>query len=229
MGRSFDKARLSRKLYRLRNKEPRFAFFVDLLSRVGEWALVGGAVRDWGLGRKARDLDVVVNGDADSLADMIERFSPMRNSYGGYRVAIAGWDIDVWALESTWAFSTGRFARTDFEAFAQSTFFNVDSGVYLWERDSLVECGLLDGLRERVLEVSFPYNPRLDMCAARALRLRERYQLRMGPRILSLVSDQRDVLSASDELGAWQVRRYGRRHVAPQGLSRPVLPFLERQ
>ncbi len=65
--------------------------------------LVGGSVRDLGLGLSSPDLDVVVGGDAALVAGQVARATErpwfaLSERHGAYRVVGSGWHVDVAAL-----------------------------------------------------------------------------------------------------------------------------------
>ena len=83
----------------------------EQLTALGSVYLFGGAIRDialHGIRHFYADLDFVVDCSAAKLDKLIHQISAkdkiIRNKFGGYRILCDKWWLDVWALESTWAF-----------------------------------------------------------------------------------------------------------------------------
>src|SRR5687767_661739 len=89
---------------RLRARNSGIDQFISSLAEVGRPSMVGGLVRDAVLGRRPRDLDIVVECSEGALQQLMGLYPHRRNSFGGYKVEIAGLELDVWTVKSTWAF-----------------------------------------------------------------------------------------------------------------------------
>ena len=73
--------------------------------------LFGGMLRDLSLvgnvGFKS-DIDLVIDTEEDESLDyLLKTYSAKRNKFGGYRLCLSKWKVDIWMLKSTWAFREG--------------------------------------------------------------------------------------------------------------------------
>lgn len=95
-----------RRYVRLLRKYDGLAHFLASLTRAGEPFLFGGAARDVAFsGRNAvNDLDIFVSGilREEMLCEL--GYSYKRTNFGGYRLVIDGFDVDVWELQRSHAF-----------------------------------------------------------------------------------------------------------------------------
>ena len=82
--------------------------FLDFLSDSlpdGDAYLFGGVLRDLALlgGRGFNsDIDVVVEGDWTSFKKYLDHLGAYRNKFGGYRLDVASWKVDIWSARETW-------------------------------------------------------------------------------------------------------------------------------
>src|SRR5574338_91936 len=79
------------------------ALFFEELTSLGPSMVLGGAVRDWTLGKSPRDIDVVVDCPASNLEWLEDKYKAERNRFKGYYLTVGGIEFDVWALDTTWA------------------------------------------------------------------------------------------------------------------------------
>ena len=77
---------------------PRLLVVLDAVRRIGRPLLVGGCVRDWLLGREAKDFDVeVYDVSAEALAALLAQFGstdPVGRSFGVIKLRVDGVDYD---------------------------------------------------------------------------------------------------------------------------------------
>ena len=77
---------------------------VRVLSKGGEVLVFGGLLRDialYGGDSFNSDIDLVVDCSPAMLFDFFEKAAPSakKNHFGGYRVKVGGWSIDVWPIK----------------------------------------------------------------------------------------------------------------------------------
>jgi poly(A) polymerase len=157
--------------------------------------LVGGAVRDWLLGRRPRDLDFVVPhpaAEAQALADRLGERSFLWDPERSYwRVVAPGWTVDVAPLRGSLA---EELARRDYtvNALALSA-----RGALLGSPLALADLASfrlrLQG-RERLIE-----DP---LRALRGPRLAVELRFRLEPQTLKLLSEE--LLTFKAHLPAWE-------------------------
>jgi hypothetical protein len=95
-----------RRYVRLLKKDDNVSRFLKSIGKNGEPFLFGGAVRDVAFSgkRAVNDLDIFVSGWI-SEESLVETGSQVRKTnFGGYRLSVGQYDVDVWELERSRAF-----------------------------------------------------------------------------------------------------------------------------
>ncbi len=148
-------------------------FLLDALPH-GELYLFGGILRDLALlGRRGfnSDVDLVVEGDWMHCAKYLQSLGAHRNKFGGFRLLVAGWPVDIWNAEETWAIREGIVDYKGIISLTETTVLNWDGILMNWRNQSFV-CSpqYLEDLRERVLDVILTQNPNPLGTAVRVFR-----------------------------------------------------------
>jgi hypothetical protein len=155
--------------------------FTQRAKTYGELAVVGGLVRDLWLGgvRKFRsDVDFVIHPRSLAKFDaMMAEEGATLNRFGGYRLSLERWKIDIWPLQRTWAAMAGHRRVESFEDLLGVTFFNWDAAVYsLTEGKLLTPRRYFHNLGARTLSINLEPNPNPLGNAVRALRYAHRWR-----------------------------------------------------
>lgn len=140
--------------------------FLNFLSDVvpdGDVYLFGGILRDVALfGRRGftSDIDLVVEGDWDHCVKYLASLGAHRNKFGGFRLELAGWPVDIWNATDTWAIRQGFVTYKSIASLTETTVLNWDAILMNWRTGAFV-CreGYLEDLRERTLDVVLVANP----------------------------------------------------------------------
>lgn len=137
-------------------------FFTDVLPD-GDVYLFGGVLRDVAFfGRRgfASDIDLVVEGDWHHGIKYLASLGAERNKFGGYRLQLAGWPVDVWHATDTWAIREGFVPYRSIASLTETTVLNWDAILMNWRTRAFV-CreGYLNDLRKRILDVVLIPNP----------------------------------------------------------------------
>lgn len=140
-----------------------------------ETVIFGGMLRDFALGNArefSSDIDLVSLASKGDIAKAVERFSPLRNKFGGYRFAVNRQVYDIWAFDETWAFREGLVKGTDLQDILKTTFFNVDASAYSITRDCCyISPVMQSSIEAKVLDINLAENPSPDKMVRRAIRL----------------------------------------------------------
>ncbi len=156
-------------------------------------AIVGGMVRDFARVGKTgfvSDVDLVIDAPAAEVADMAYEARAKGNAFGGFSISEPGWNLDFWALETTWAVREGHVRASSLQDFTRSTFFDYDAIIYDVRRRSIVcDDGYLEGLNRRVMEVNLLPNPTMIGNLFRAVRRILLWELSAGPRLTRFIVD----------------------------------------
>jgi hypothetical protein len=168
----------------LASRNPELYCLLEKLIQLGRVAVVGGAPRDWSLGRVPRDIDIVVDVAPHLLRQQLVGLTATATGMGGNRLRVGETCVDVWALSSTWAFvATCDPFPIAMESLPRTGFLNLDSIAVELHSWRVHEHGLLAGLRDRVVDVNFEPNPRPIVCVARAIAMAHRYDLCVSPNV----------------------------------------------
>jgi|KBSMisStandDraft_5_1062788.scaffolds.fasta_scaffold356759_2 hypothetical protein len=148
-------------------------FMSDALPK-GDIYLFGGVLRDLALlGRRGfnSDIDLVVEGDWNHCIPYLQSLEARRNKFGGYRLNIGGWPIDIWNARETWAIAQGLVAYSGIASLTQTTVLNWDAILMNWRtRTFIYRDGYLSELRSRLLDIVLEQNPNPLGMAVRVFR-----------------------------------------------------------
>jgi hypothetical protein len=153
------------------------ATFLDFLSDAvpaGDVFLFGGLLRDLALlgGRGFNsDVDVVIEGDWEFACAYIESIGASKNKFGGYRLQIADWPIDVWNAEETWAIKNKVVEYKGISSLTKTTVLNWDAILMNWRTKAFVfPKTYFDALHLGVLDIVLEQNPNPIGMATRVFR-----------------------------------------------------------
>jgi hypothetical protein len=140
----------------------------------GEVYIFGGVLRDLALlGRRGfnSDVDIVVEGELVHFSRYLELCGAKRNRFGGYRINVDGWPIDIWSAEETWAIRKGLVQYNGIGSLINTTVLNWDAILMNWRTKNFI-CGpkYLQSLRDRALDIVLEQNPNPLGMAVRVFR-----------------------------------------------------------
>jgi hypothetical protein len=161
----------------------------DSLEKEGDLILFGGAVRDILVNHAPRDYDVVVAIDNNKLDRIVNtmQLSSRRNRFGGYSMKLDGHLLDVWSLESTWAFRE-KFISPSVSNLTETVFFNIDSIAVNLSNEQVYASKFLEALQTKFLDIILESNPYPDLCVLRAFVFEKRKQLRFSEQLIEYIS-----------------------------------------
>jgi hypothetical protein len=151
--------------------------FLDFLADsipLGEVYLFGGILRDLALlGRRGfnSDVDLVVEGHWSHCVAYLESLGAMQNKFGGFRLPVAGWSVDIWNAQETWAIRNGCVEYRGIASLTETTVLNWDAILMDWRTKRFVSRpGYLREIHERILDVVLMQNPNPLGMAVRVFR-----------------------------------------------------------
>lgn len=139
--------------------------------------IFGGAVRDLCLGENINDIDIVIDGNLQSVKDALasQEIKYFETKFGGCRFEYNKQMYDIWNISSTWAIANGHvpMCRDVFRPLLYTTFFNRDSLYYdlRKKRLNLLHEYQWNVLHKRFLDIVLEKNPNPIKMAKRALSL----------------------------------------------------------
>lgn len=167
--------------------------FIFKLESFGQVAIFGGMLRDLsicGNGGFKSDIDLVIKtSDLDKLKRLLRNYCVTTNKFGGYRIKLNRWDIDLWAFERTWAFQKGLVEGTQLKDLCKTTFFDWDSIIYELSSDAVHTMdGYIDKINSRFLDINLVQNPNPRSNVIKTLRYHELYKAKLSTRLANYVS-----------------------------------------
>lgn len=152
--------------------------FIESLSSINDVLVFGGCVRDialYGVKLFSSDIDLVFSGSSEELTKALKRleceYELSQNKFGGYRTVVKGWDVDLWAVKSTWAFKKGHVEYRSIDSLLETTITNWDAIFYNWNENKII-CGdnYFSDMQDGYLTLNLSQNPNLTGCLVRILR-----------------------------------------------------------
>lgn len=134
------------------------------------------------------DVDLVIDAPAHVVSDFARWAGARTNAFGGNSVILDGWEIDFWAMETTWAARHGHVRLSGLEDVLRSTFF--DHGAILYHLGSsrvLCEDRYVSRQHLNSFEINLEPNASTVGCLYRAARRMLGWELKAGPRLRSFL------------------------------------------
>jgi predicted nucleotidyltransferase len=152
------------------------ADFIKRLSLFGEVLVFGGLLRDIALfGARGfnSDIDLVVDCSIEEMSVFFvtEASAFSRNKFGGYRVEVGGWTVDVWPIRETWAFKHKHVLYEGRESLLLTTITNWDAVAFSFKDKQIISSSsYLECLKMGELEVVLTENPNKAGVLIRVIR-----------------------------------------------------------
>jgi len=188
--------------------------------RTQNWSVFvfGGTLRDilaLSTSIPPRDLDLVVAGATPQELQKV--FSPELvriNRFGGLHLHVRKLPVDIWTLDSTWAFRERLIPGSDFSDLPKTTFLDVEAVVAKFQAQpgrarQVFSQNFFRAIVERQVEINLEENPFPALCVVRSLVTARRLQFSLGPRLVRFILHHTYHL-ALEELEAVQQSHYGR-------------------
>ena len=137
--------------------------FVTDLTEITEAYAFGGLIRDIafdGTRKFASDVDIVYRGESEAVTRFIQCFPYKTNKFGGARIEVQSWLIDIWPVEQTWAFSTGAQDYSCVQSLLNTTITTWDSALYsLNDKSLILGDKFFSGMESGTLDLVLAENP----------------------------------------------------------------------
>lgn len=185
---------------------------IELIHKAGRVAIFGGMLRDLCIGGNLffdSDVDLVFEPhEKTNLELLLKNYKYELNSFGGYRIYLKKWQVDIWNIENTWAFKKNIVENEGFKSLVKTTFFNWDAIVYEIDSGSIHTAeGYLKNLQERYLDINMIDNPNILSTLVRALRMMIKLNARLSPRLRDFLCENFVKYSAED-IGVYEQQKY---------------------
>jgi hypothetical protein len=139
--------------------------FLDDISLHVDTYIFGGAIRDIainGVKKFYSDVDVVfeLNEDISDIEPLLVNYSYTKNKFGGYRLDINGWELDLWEAKNTWAFESKAIEYKSIHSILETTITNWDQILFDWNKKKLIMSSYyLSDLQSGYLDLILTGNP----------------------------------------------------------------------
>ena len=170
-----------------------YSLFEEIRNRNNKYPayLCGGAVRDILLNSNniPRDLDIIIGYvSKEKLETFFSGRIKGKTSFGGLKLQIKDWPIDIWSLEDIWAIKDGTVAWNGFSVYPEITFLNIDAiAIQLFSRRrqkrEIYSKGFFEAISTKTIEINFEENPAPAKCIVRALQIANKYKFAIGPKL----------------------------------------------
>lgn len=196
--------------------------FLDFLTDSlpdGDIYLFGGVLRDLAIlgGRGfSSDIDIVVEGNWESCMQYLEHLGADKNKFGGYRLEVASWKVDIWNAKETWAIAQGLVPYKGISSLTETTVLNWDAVLMNWRRRTFIFSErYLDDIQNRRLDIVLEHNPNPAGMAMRAFRhLCLKEALSITPKAITYLANSTASFSLK-ELTDREIRSYGKSIINP--------------
>jgi hypothetical protein len=209
------------------------------LGRISEnsWSAVifGGVLRDlflFGASEVPRDVDIVVEGVTTSdLEGVFHDLIVEKNRFGGLRLRIRGWLIDIWCFQDTWAIRNQVIKSQGLQDLVRTTFLNVEAvaaeiNTVRGRRRQVFSSGFFDAVQGQVLDINLESNPHPALCVIRTIITAIRLDFFLSPRLATYVVEQTKKASLSQVMEA-QESHYGKLRIRESRISAVVTSLAE--
>ena len=203
------------------------------------WSAVvfGGVLRDLALGQRAgtpRDVDVVVQGvSVEELAEVFRGRLLRKTRFGGLSLAVNGYAVDIWPLESTWAFRQNSNREASFAELPRTTWLTLEAVAMdllpsQRRQRRVYSSGFFESVRKGVLEVNLAENPFPALCVVRSLVISQKLNFAIGPSLARYICSTAGDVATAEMIEA-QRSHYGRVVLGSAALEKLIGALTERE
>lgn len=168
-----------------------YRVFGDIQDNKLSAFVCGGAVRNMLLCNNTipRDLDIILGYvSKEQLETLFPDHIKGETSLGGLKLQVKDWSIDMWPIQDTWAFKSGKFKGNGFSDYPKITFLNIDAiAVQLFskrrQKRVIYSKGFFEAIIEKTIELNFEENPTPSECIVRALWVANKFSFLIGPKL----------------------------------------------
>ena len=159
--------------------------FLTELSQFSEVLVFSGVIRNFFLNYcgNIRDFDLVVNGDEAVIENFLKKHTSTKNSFGGYKITIDSFKIDIWHIDKTWAYSNYRVDQQLFKDYnlPNTAFFNFSSVVFDYNHSNfIVSPNFKNFLDTKEIDLVLEDNPLPQLCIINTIYYKQKFRLNIS-------------------------------------------------
>lgn len=162
--------------------------FLRELSSFSDVLIFSGIIRNFFLKYKGdiRDFDIVINTDEILIEKFLKKFGYKKNSFGGYKIQIRSLKIDIWHIETTWAYSKQKIGLELFKHYSlpDTAFFNFSSVVFDFKNQEFISSLSFERFLEtKEIDLVLEENPMPQLCIVNTIYYKQKYRLSVSRRL----------------------------------------------
>lgn len=190
----FSKEEKTGEVYVPRSDITSFLDFASGAVSGGDIYLFGGIIRDLAIFGKEgfkSDIDIVVDGKWGGLVRHLIAYGATRNKFGGFRLMVGEWPVDIWRAKETWAVRQGFVKYKGVSSLNATTVLNWDGILMNWRTKRFIhDAEYFEQICSRTLDVVLTENPNPLGMIVRILRhLRHKDAAKISMRAVKFIAD----------------------------------------
>jgi len=188
--------------------------FIESLKANADLFVFSGILRDFLLQynkEEPRDFDFVIGRSNKKTDRIISKYLVRKTQFGGFKCRINNKDVDIWAIQDTWAIKKYRpFYLQNY--LPLTSFFNITAAVYslndnkLYIHDSFKE--FLEDKSHRKLDIVLEDNPFPALCIIKTLELMDKFNIPLSDPLKDYLIHYNKILTELDYQNT-QLKHYG--------------------
>lgn len=186
------------RIYFENNLDNEILQFIKRLENHTSLYLFSGIIRDYFVSpnNAFRDIDLVYDTDFN-IEELLLEYNFKKNSFGGYKIHIGEFIVDIWNLNETWGLRKGQLTLefNHLYKLPDTTFFNFSSILYsLQDNEFIIGKPFLDFIKKGKIDLVLDKNPYPELCIINTIYYKEKLNRRLSKRL------KRYILKISEEL-----------------------------
>lgn len=172
--------------------------------------IFSGIIRDYFLNIESiRDLDIVLGKKIDF--ELINKYifpniTVKMNSFGGYKILINGFRVDIWTIDNTWGIINER-KNASKQSLINSAFFNFSAILYDFKSEEFYCNEIFPRfLNEQEIDVVYEKNPNIPLCIVNALYYKNKLSMPLSSKLKIWIKTN---FSPNLDLKGVQIRHFG--------------------
>lgn len=192
---------ISGAIYGFLEKHPPSLELYKALYHAGDLYLIGGVLREYrdkGDILELRDIDIIIDVTVEKAwQELLHKYNPIRNSFGGYKMLCKDFIVDVWILNETWAYKENIISCTSEEYIKylpETVFLNLDAIIYDLKRDIWYDEKYQEAMESKIIDVILEKNPQILLNIIRAFVLKKRYNdMSFSKKMIDIISKEKNL------------------------------------
>lgn len=185
--------------------------FIETLKKQTNVFIFSGIIRDFFIKSQKdlfRDIDIIIEDDL-KIELLFDTLTYKKNSFGGYKITIDTFTIDLWVIKKTWALNNGqlKFEFDFIHELPKTTFFNFSSIIYsLNNKEFIIGQDFLRFIRDKKIEIVSDKNLYPELCIVNSFYYQERLNLQFGEKLKNYITS--NIQENIEKLESIQIKHF---------------------